>query len=454
MTAQISIITLPSGEEIEAQVDSTWTDDIIRQKLIDKGIIEPEKPSALKAGAKSFGARFLDNLLEVPQQAFGQLVSGGGVPDSRDRAGGQPGDVAGGQLPSADTKDIFAGLQAMLGRTGGAGAARRGQERMQRAAPAAQRQADIDNAPVGSVGAPGGFNPPPAAPGRGPSMLDDFRRLQAGQQVSELEAREANPLATSVGRGLGDVATVFAGKRPLVSAARRSGSRIPHRAAEEVIKDMAPGVARAAREASHGIAKRLAPLVKRMAETGAEGAALAALDDQDIGTGAAAGAGLEAAAAPFRVLGKFATTKPAQAMMVGIVAAMVIPGGRERILNTIEDMGDDVAVAIALGVPATIAAHRFAKKGTLARNLPDVADLVSILPRGSLTQVITDFVEAPDVVGPLVQNFVDNPTDFGAFQEAFESALAGDGSVGQVAREILADPKMRHLFGKGNAPTP
>jgi len=396
----------------------------------------------------------MDNLMEVPQAAFNQLVSGGGVPIP-DRLGGQQGDVAGGPALDVSSRDALSALKTAPGILFG-GQQRQGQAGLERGFAGAQRQASIDSAPVGSVGAPGGFQPPPADPSGVPgglsiaSVREQFERNQAQQQLTDLRQQDEHPISTMVGRGLGDVATVFAGKAPLKGGLAKMGENIPRREAQKVIDAMKPGVTRAAAEVSNKMVKVLAPLARRTTETAAEGAALAALDDQDLKAGAGVGAGVELATAPVRGIAKFVVRNPGKAMLLSILATQILPFGQERILPAIEEAGDEAFLAMALGIPGAVATARFGKSGVLARNLPEVADLLTMIPRGSLTQLLTDYIEAPDKLGPLIQRFSTDPGSFGIYKERLENAIAGDGeNVGDVAEEIFNDPKARHLFQSG-----
>ena len=287
----------------------------------------------------------------------------------------------------------------------------------------------------------------------------DLMAALGGPSAQEQEQRAvAQPAAAAVGEGAADLLTVFGGKRAGIKGLERGpslrgfGGATPGRTADEIIESVKPGARRFALEVGDKVRRVTAGLAKRTAETAGEGAALAALGDEDVGTGALAGAGLELGTAPIRAVGKFALKNPAAATLGAFLAATLVPSflpvGSDRVLDSITEAGDEVGLAIMLGIPASVATTRFSKKGAFARNFPEASRLLAAVPRGALTQMITSAASSPDEVVPVVQRFGDNPDQFGKFADDIAEAMGSSkkGALKDTVDRMMEDGEFRSIM--------
>lgn len=112
-----------------------------------------------------------------------------------------------------------------------------------------------------------------------------------------IQRREAQPLGAGSGDVLGDVASLFVARKPFVSASRQArlarGETAP--AATAASQTMTPDWRRFVQRQSEKYSNWFKESGIKVAETGIEGAYLAAIQDEDPIMAAAAGAGLQAA---------------------------------------------------------------------------------------------------------------------------------------------------------------
>ena len=141
-----------------------------------------------------------------------------------------------------------------------------------------------------------------------------------------------------------------------------------------------------------------------------------------------------------------------KAMATAIGAALIIPqfipGGSDKVLDSITKGGDEVALAIGLGIPISLATRRFNKKGSIARNFPEMTGLMEALPRGALTQVISSWMRSPDTVGPVIEKFGTDPALFGEFTRELGDAMASGnaGALGKTVKRLQKDVKFRQIL--------
>jgi len=282
-----------------------------------------------------------------------------------------------------------------------------------------------------------------------------------GPTAQQQEERAiAQPAAAATGEGLADILTVFGGRRAgtkgleNLPALRGLGPATKAGGLEAAIEAAKPGARRFALEITNKVADATKGLAQRTAQTAGEGAAFAALgDDEDLTTGALAGAGLELAAAPGRsVLGLIRKHGVLKAVGTAALAAIAIPafipGGSDRVLDSITEAGDEINLAIALGLASTGATGRLPKKGLIAKNFPELADLATSLPRGALTQVIASFAAAPDEVEPVLQRFSGDPAQFGEFADDLTRAMISPekGALKDTIESLMGNPAFREIM--------
>jgi hypothetical protein len=253
------------------------------------------------------------------------------------------------------------------------------------------------------------------------------------QIISESMARE-NPMATTVGRAVGDVATLATLRSPVararsmaeISAAERAAQvRAAHQAAIEAGKikgfrfaDSLPDALREATANSTGFGS-LMNRTGRAAETGLEGAALAILQDGDPMEMAAYSAGGQAAGSLLlgglsgMFSGKMGIAGNLAVASIGVgtlvqLAKSAAPGGQDRILESVESGFNKVMLGLATGALAGVAgAGRFPVK-----SLPVLSDALTSLPRAATLSVLHDALNDTRAE-KVINQFQSNPDYFG-----------------------------------------
>jgi len=169
-----------------------------------------------------------------------------------------------------------------------------------------------------------------------------------------LDRRAAHPVGAGAGDVLSDIATVITGRAPLVTAQRAS------RLAKPPVKPtkIDPGFKRWANTRINKMKDWLKTSGMRIAETGLEGATLAALQDEDPLAGAAFGAGAQSVGNIAQgVWDEIPGKRPTIKLAVGGIAAGALwqvwksmtPGGRDRILESEESGYQKMAALVAVG---------------------------------------------------------------------------------------------------------
>lgn len=308
----------------------------------------------------------------------------------------------------------------------------------------------------------------PQVPGIDPSALqtaaqqDRLLPLPRGQDLIPGfdEAQEQHPVVTDIGGMVGDGATLLLGRgiaRKNLQPTAETGAAIKH-IVDGLTKN--PGVARAvAEQFQRGPLKALANASKKALETGLEGAAIAAIQGGDPleTAGYAAGAQVVGSAALSPVTGVFSGGPMRSANKLAIAAVGVMslaqivksasPGGRDRILESIEFGFDKVTLGIAIGaLGAAVGAGRLTP-----RNVPMLTDAITSIPRGAAISMLNDLLKEKDssidTSERTLNHLIANPQRFNKSQtQQLEAALQSGRLSETVAQMVEKDPRFARLI--------
>lgn len=196
-------------------------------------------------------------------------------------------------------------------------------------------------------------------------MGEQFRQYRDEALEGYIQRREEFPIAADTGDVLADVATLYTGRAPIGNYARQR-RLMDLKSAKPAPPKMDPGFRRWATRKADEYKQWFKDSGYQIAETGVEGAMLAALQDEDPVTGAAFGVGVQAvnnvANKWWDELGTLGT-KEAGITRTGLKAGFtafalsslfqifkeLTPGGRDRILESQESGYAKVAATMALG---------------------------------------------------------------------------------------------------------
>lgn len=266
-----------------------------------------------------------------------------------------------------------------------------------------------------------------------------------------LDRRAAHPIGAGAGDVLGDIATVVSGRAPVVSARRTA------RLTKAPVKPQKidPGFRRWSKRKVDNIQAWLKDSGLKMAETGLEGATLAALQDEDPLAGAAFGAGSQAVGNIAQgVWDDIPGKRPTIKLAVGGIAAGALwqvwkamtPGGRDRILESEESGYQKMAALVAVGAMTRMAG--FSRPTT--RQLDDLGAVVDSWHTMRRSAVMSLFSEMEnDDSGDLdrvLTQMGQDPTFFSptAQRRISRAATSEDISLGATVESLMeADRKFR-----------
>jgi len=193
---------------------------------------------------------------------------------------------------------------------------------------------------------------------RRPQELTDIGEMYQQNRDAMLEGyiqrREEQPIGAGTGDVVGDVATMVGFRAPAVSAARST------RLAKPPVKPkpIEPGFRRFLERKADDVRGWARTSGLRLAETGLEGAFMAALQDEDPAAGAAFGIGMQAVGNVTDTLWKEIPggSKPMKVAVGAFTATALLqllktmtPGGRDRILESEESAFSKMAALITIG---------------------------------------------------------------------------------------------------------
>lgn len=231
-------------------------------------------------------------------------------------------------------------------------------------------------------------------------------------ELDEQEAREAqlHPVASTTGDIAGSIASLLIGKKPLQPTIREVEKRIAGRSVFGAASQIDSGMLRVVdRALSSQMIRRPIRGAGRAAETGLEAAVLEVLNDAENNPILAAGlaSGGQMAASGFAQalqsmtkggVGPTALRFSVAALSTAGLWQMVksaSPGGRDRILESIETGYDKVTYALMLGVLGAFVGGR-GRDSKLAEDIPNLVEAFTTVPRGATLEWLSRMVDAPE----------------------------------------------------------
>jgi hypothetical protein len=290
---------------------------------------------------------------------------------------------------------------------------------------------------------------------REPQMLTPFGETFAQKRDEVLEGvldrRAEHPIGAAGGDVLGDVATVLTGRVPYVSGQRATRLATPPAKPQKID----PGFRRWADRRVNDIQSWLKTSGLKMAETGLEGATMAALQDEDPLAAAAFGVGAQAVGNISQgVWDEIPGKRPTIKLAVGGIAATALwqvwksltPGGRDRILESEESAYDKMAAIVAVGAMTRMAGFSRPNQRQLD-DLGAVVDSWHTMRRGAVMSLFSELEndDSGDMERVMMQLSQD-PSFFSptAQRRISRAATTEDVSMGNTIESLMeADRKFR-----------
>lgn len=251
---------------------------------------------------------------------------------------------------------------------------------------------------------------PALVPG-GETPSEAYSRGREAFRAEEAAMRAEHPTAATVGDVGGDVLSLLIGRRSTRAdkLLQRVETRLAGRSAIGAADDLASDLGRVL---TGPAMQRLARGAGRSIETGVEAAALDILKDpnadpievaalaaggQLVGSGALSGAKGLLSGGPTSAGLKLSLAAIGTAGLLQVLKAST-PGGRDRVLESVETGYDKVAMALALGAAsAAIGATRYGRGNTaLADQTRAFLDGLGTVHRGTLLSLLTEWTEGDD----------------------------------------------------------
>lgn len=247
-----------------------------------------------------------------------------------------------------------------------------------------------------------------------PSAIFD-EQLAAFQSRTEAR-RESSPVASTLGRSAADAATLALGRIPMMRLRRA----LPAMRFEEAAQPTAFRRT-VARFLERPAIRRILRGTGRSTETGLEGATLAILDREDPTELALYSAGAQTAGSlSLEALRQMRQHPIAASVFLTGATLQVLkeatPGGRDRILESLESAASKVPTLLAVGGLAG-AAGTGRVTGPFSRDFPKIADAITALPRGAMLSLLKEATQdeekGSDEVRTVLETFVRDPSFFG-----------------------------------------
>lgn len=273
-----------------------------------------------------------------------------------------------------------------------------------------REQIQAGTATAGEVISPMGENPISSDEIRG-RYAEHLARVERRQQ----RLQEAQPAGYRTGEVGADIASLITGRAPVSRLIQRAEQRLAPKAAEIAFgsaassSQLAPGVARVVERTLQSPALRsLARGAGRSLEAGLEATVLEIVKGDDPLEAAAFAAGGQALGSVLLSGGKGllsggatragAKITLAAASIAGLVQLVksATPGGRDRILESVEAGYDKVAFGILTGALAAMAGAGRGRDAKLAEDLPELVDAVATAPRAAMLSFLTDWSKASE----------------------------------------------------------
>lgn len=256
------------------------------------------------------------------------------------------------------------------------------------------------------------------------------------QRIAQL--REENPQAAMLANISGDVLTLLTGRAPLAKTrglqelnfakgATQSAAAAKTLKATENLQDvaLAPSVVSALKTVAKGKNVRwLANRVGRAGEAGLEGLVISALNGEaDPYTTAGITAGTQAGSSlllggvgkmlsggPLGIAGNLVIASAVAGGAVQLLKSGTL-GGNDYILPSMESGFNKTLLGLGLGVVASLAGQGRITGGFPVKLLPDIADSITAIGRGSFTSMVTEMSEDP-AVNTVLSKIAEDPEYF------------------------------------------
>lgn len=270
-----------------------------------------------------------------------------------------------------------------------------------------------------------------------PEPLSGFSETRDEILSGVLDRREEQPFASGAGDAVAVGASLVAARSPFVRGARNQRLATP-----ELPKVRTNDMRQAVDDVWNSKpVQALRRGTGRTAEAGFEGAFLAATQDRDPLMAAGLAAGSQAVGSATRTAaftGKGLAATAAGSLVLWQMLQEMSPGGRDRILESSEEVIGKMGLAIVLGSIATIAGA--GRSGSQANNVPVIADAFSSLPRGATQELLNDWVNDPEPFSAVMGKLETDPDFFGSeAKRRLERALSGNGPSFKETLESLSD---------------
>jgi len=267
-------------------------------------------------------------------------------------------------------------------------------------------------------------------------FVDDPAEYQRQRQLTLAEENPSKAIAANIS---GDLLTLLTGRAPISSARGLSQLQFAKQsqlaaASANTAKTaaqlegssvaLAPDVVAGLRAVGRGKNfKFLMNRLGRAGEAGVEGLTLAALNGEaDPMTTAGFAAGTQAGSSlllagvskiltggPLGVAGNLVVASAVGGGLVQFLKSGTF-GGEDYILPSLESGFDKTLIGLALGATASILGQGRITSGFPVKMIPDIADSITVLGRGSLMSVVTEWMEDPAVAA--VMNKVQTNPDY------------------------------------------
>lgn len=289
------------------------------------------------------------------------------------------------------------------------------------------------------------------------TLPEAFHESQNEQQQANQAYTDVHPRADWLGGLAGDAATVVTGRGGIKSALKAAGPKASMPASRALVPYVEPGLKKIGDEIWRKIERTHIPRgVGRAAETGLEGAVLAALDEGDVGQTAALAAGSQlgssailTAASPFLKSKTMWGALGASALTLQILQQYT-PGGDNRVLDAVAASTAKIVPLVAAGLLVAVAGgKRPNPEGMLNKNLPMIADAVSAMPRGAVLSMIKDAAkdkdDGNDTTEKVLTQFVKAPDYFGPGAMVRLERAINSGKLSAEVQSLMDVPEFRKL---------
>lgn len=296
------------------------------------------------------------------------------------------------------------------------------------------------------------------------SQFSGFEGAVEQQRARQTQAQQQNPLAAQIGTAAGDVGTLLTGRPRLATAQRNARLKPQARQGMAAPSNKIEQIQSAARDIwRSGGVKKLRRAAGKAGETGIEGTVLSIMNEGDPKEAAAVGVGGSLAGS--LSLHTFPPTKR------GLVNLAATAGGLFALNRLAQDFGpgeNDVFEAVdfafnkiqlallagvlgsALGTGRVGTGPEATQIGkAVARNLPDVADAITAIPRGAALSFFNEYRKMSDqdrqqvdsVLQKLAQSPDRIPTD--ARKRLERSMKKGDQSLASTVNSLMRNKRFR-----------